>query len=397
MLKGKTIVLGVTSSIAAYKACDLISILKREKANVFVIMTKNAVKIITPLTMQTLSQNQVYLDEYNEKESLIHISLAKKADLLLIAPATANIIGKAAHGVADDLLSTAILSVKVPVIFAPAMNTHMWEKEVVEDNVKILKNRGYHFIGPVEGELACGDYGIGKMADVSEIVKKIESIIDKKKELSGIKILVTGGGTREKIDDVRFIGNNSSGKMGYYIAKEAVENGADVTYISGISSINYPKGVKLIKAETSMNMKKQVLENMKNNDVLIMSAAVSDFKPVKKINGKLKKESVKDIINIQLEKTDDILKEAVKRKGKKMVIGFSLGTGDFIKEACKKLKEKKLDYILANTVESISSDKINAAFINKNGDINRFGVVTKEDCAKSIINEIKNVCRSRCT
>lgn len=395
MLEKKTIVLGITGSVAAYKACDLISVLRKEKADIFVVMTKNAAKLVTPSLLKALSQNIVYLDEFDEKENMPHISLAKKADLLIIAPATANIISKAANGIADDLLTTTILSVNIPVIFAPAMNTEMWKKEIIQENIKILKNRGYCIVGPVEGELACGDYGIGKMAPLEEILNAIDLKLNKKKELSGVRILITAGGTRERIDDVRYIGNFSSGKMGYFIAKEAVESGADVTYIIGASDMLSPDGVKLIKIESSSEMRAQVLKSFKDNDVLIMSAAISDFKPREKIQGKVKRELVRDKYNVSFIKTDDILKEAGARKGKKIIFGFSLGSNGVVNEARKKLKEKNLDYILANTIKSIGTDSIDAVLLDKSGKTSDFGTISKEECAKKIIEKIRNVCRSR--
>lgn len=386
MFNNKTIILGVTSSIAAYKACDLVTALKREKAEVKVIMTKKATELVSPLTFKSLSKNTVYLDNYKDNEKITHISLAQEADLLVIAPATANIISQAACGIADDLLSTTILSAKSPVIFVPAMNTAMWEKEVIKENIRTLKKRGYIFVDPVKGYLACGDSGIGKMASLENIIETIKNTLEEKQDLKGLNILITAGGTKEKIDDVRYIGNSSSGKMGYCLAKEAHRRGAEVTLILGQSSVKQPQGVKTILIENGAQLKREVTKQLKENDVLIMTAAVADFKPLKKISGKIKREKMSKF-DLPLVKTDDILKGVTKTNGK-IIIGFSLGANGFIKDAKKKLKEKKVDFMVANKVDSLGSDEIDAVFLTKSSS-HKWGKISKKLCARNILDKLK--------
>ena len=288
MLKDKTVVLGVSGGIAVYKACDLVSKLKKVGVNVHVIMTKSATEFVAPLTFQTLSQNYVVEDMFESPKTwdVEHVSLAKKADLFALVPATANLIGKVANGIADDMLTTTVMATKAKVLIAPAMNTNMYENPVVQRNIQTLKDLNYEFVEPESGRLACGDIGSGKLASVDVIFESIINHLQQKKDLKGTSIIVTAGPTVESIDPVRYITNRSTGKMGYAIAKKAIERGADVTLISGPTNIIPPQNLKkFIKTESADDMYNAVLENMDENQVIIKSAAVADYKP-KNYSGK---------------------------------------------------------------------------------------------------------------
>lgn len=387
-IKDKTIVLGITGGIAAYKAAELTRLLIKAGTNVHVIMTKGATEFITPLTLQTLSKNPVHTDIFNliQEAEVGHISLADRADLFVIAPATANIIGKIAHGIADDLLTTSVMATKAAVLLSPAMNCNMYDNPIVQENMEKLKGYGYRFIDPETGELACGYEGRGRMAEPADILEEIESILSPK-DLKGEKILVTAGPTYEAIDPVRFIGNRSSGKMGYALAKMAVRRGADVTLISGPSSLKPPKGAKFITIETAEEMRKAVVANLKETTSVIMAAAVADYMPKKAASEKMKKGAAS--LSLELAKTEDILAEIGKKKGKRLLIGFAAETGNLVANAKKKLKEKNLDLIVANNVNEPGAgfgvDTNIVTIIDKKGNAQELPKMTKEEVAWRVL------------
>lgn len=349
MLRNKTVLLGVTGGVAAYKAVELTRRLRDEGASVKVIMTDAAKKFITPLSLEIASQNKVYTDLFSDPMS--HIMLPAHADVMVIAPATANIIGKLAHGIADDLLSTCLLAFQGKVVIAPAMNWRMYENHIVQENLKSLVSRGIIQVGPEKGELACGEEGMGKMSDVSDIIEAIRAALTKK-DLLKEKILVTAGPTREYIDPVRFLSNRSSGKMGYAIAKAALRRGAEVTLISGHSSLHQPKGVKFFSVETAAEMLHVIERELHSSTVLIMSAAVSDFMPEGTDREKIEKTKT---LLLKLTKTPDIIAEVGKRNEKPFIIGFAAESGQKIARARKKRREKNMDMIIFNDITEAGS------------------------------------------
>lgn len=345
----KKVVIGVCGGIAAYKAAELISLLKKNNFEVFVVMTKSATEFISPLTLQTLSQNKVYVDMFETPTSweVEHISLAQNKDLFVVIPATANVIGKVANGIADDFLTTTIMATKSRVVFCPAMNTNMYENPIVIQNMEKLKSLGYSFIEPACGRLACGDVGKGKLANVSTIFENIVDLTYTPKDMLNKKVLVTAGPTKEYIDPVRFISNGSSGKMGYAIAKAARLRGAEVTLISGETNLSDISGVNIIKVVSADDMLKEVLKYAKWADIIIKSAAVSDFKSKNIYNNKVKKD---EINSIELIKNPDILKELSKHKENFVLVGFCMETQNLVENAQKKLISKNLDLIVANNL-----------------------------------------------
>ena len=349
VLRNKSILLGVTGGVAAYKAVDLIRRLREEGSSVTVIMTEAAKKFITPLSLEVASQDRVYSDLFSNP--MAHITLPFNADVMVIAPATANIIGKFARGIADDLLSTSLLSFRGKVIIAPSMNWRMYENPVFQENLRYLLSRGVIQVGPEKGGLACGEEGLGRMSDVSEIVESIKSSLTKK-DLLKEKVIVTAGPTREYLDPVRFISNRSSGRMGYAIAGAALRRGAEVTLISGHSSLSPPKGVNFIPVETAADMFEAVNKELNLSTVLIMSAAVSDFMPSKKFKNKIEKSGE---LLLKLNKTPDILSEVGKKKNRPFIIGFAAEAGRGVERAEKKLKEKNMDMIIFNDVTEVGS------------------------------------------
>jgi len=322
LLEGINVLLGVTGGIAIYKACDIVSGLKKVNANVDVIMTESATKMIRPGTFQALSQNAVITDTFETPRywNIEHVSLAQKAHVLLVAPATANIIGKVANGIADDMLSTTIMASTAKVVFAPAMNTKMYENRIVQQNIKKLISLGYRFIEPASGRLACGDVGTGKLADVDKILEFVIDTVKPNRDFVGIKILVTAGPTRESIDPVRFISNHSTGKMGYSIADAASARGAEVILISGPTNLLPPVGVKLIKINTALEMYDMVMNNFKEQNVIIKSAAVADYRPETISARKIKKRG--DNLNLTLVRNPDILSELGKLKENRILSRF---------------------------------------------------------------------------
>ena len=397
MLDNKNIIIGVTGGIAIYKTLDLISKLKKENANVEVIMTKAATEFITPLTFQTMSQNRVHFDMFglvNEME-VEHISLAKKADVILVAPATANTIGKIANGIADNLLTTVIMATSKKVVFAPAMNTQMYKNPILQNNISRLRELGYEFINPGEGRLACGDEGTGKMAEPLQIIEYLKSFFTEK-DLIGKKIIITAGPTQEAIDPVRYITNRSSGKMGYAIAKEASRRGADVVLIAGPTDLDIPDGVKFKRITTTQEMLEKINLYFDDADVLIKAAAPSDYKPTHFSDKKIKKEIGKDIMEIDFEKNPDIAAYfGAKKKKNQLIVGFAAETDDLLENASKKIQTKNLDFIIANDVTmegaGFEVDTNIVSIIYKDGTIENLPIMEKSELAKIIIDRIKNI------
>ncbi|TCU70648.1 phosphopantothenoylcysteine decarboxylase/phosphopantothenate--cysteine ligase [Tissierella praeacuta] len=397
MLKDKTIILGVTGGIAVYKAADIVSRLKKLHANVEVIMTEGATEFVTPLTFQTMSGNVVHREMFSEiiNYDVEHISLAQKADLILIAPATANTIGKIANGIADNLLTTVIMASTAKIVFAPAMNTKMYQNPIVKDNMEKLKKLGYSFIQPAVGMLACGDYGEGKMAEPVDIVEYIvDSFI--KKDLSEKKVVITAGPTMEPLDPVRYMTNHSSGKMGYSIAKEAATRGAEVVLISGPTSITPPRGIELIKVKTTEDMLNAVDKYFHSCDVLIKSAAPVDYRPETVSSTKIKKkENEKDELIIKYVKNPDIAAHFGKQKKNQIMVGFAAETNNLDEYAMEKLKKKNLDFIVANDVTKegagFNSDTNIVTIIDKEGNKNTYPMMNKREVAKVILDRVKSI------
>ncbi|MDE6815689.1 MAG: bifunctional phosphopantothenoylcysteine decarboxylase/phosphopantothenate--cysteine ligase CoaBC [Lachnospiraceae bacterium] len=351
MLNGKHIVLGVTGSIAAYKIASLASMLVKRKASVTVIMTQNATNFINPITFETLTGNKCLIDTFdrNFQYSVEHVSLAKQADVFLVAPASANVIAKAAHGLADDMLTTTLLACQCPKIFAPAMNTRMYQNPVVQDNMEILRRYGMEVISPAVGYLACGDTGEGKMPEPELLLEFIIKALQPK-DMTGLKVLVTAGPTMEKIDPVRYISNHSSGKMGYAVARAAMMRGAQVTLVTGKTSLTPPVGVRTVQITSAADMAEAVKACSKEQDIIIKAAAVADYRPKNTADEKLKKKDAD--LSIELERTEDILGflGAHKPEGQ-FLCGFSMETQNMIENSRQKLEKKNLDLIVANNVK----------------------------------------------
>tara|TARA_Y100000996_G_scaffold346008_2_gene284065 strand:+ start:541 stop:1740 length:1200 start_codon:yes stop_codon:yes gene_type:complete len=364
------VLLGVTGGIAAYKSAEIIRLFKKEGANVRVVMTNSAKEFITPLTLQAVSGNEIHdsLLDVNAESGMGHIELAKWADIILIAPCTAETIAKITHGRADDLMGALILASEADIYIAPAMNMNMWLDASTQDNYKILENRGITFIGPAQGEQACGDNGPGRLEEPEKIIEFIEKLT-KKGPLSGKIITITAGPTREQIDPVRFISNNSSGKMGYSIAEAAIKLGAQVNLISGPVALDADKSINLHKINSASEMLAQVIKCMKNSDIFIGCAAVSDYKPSDYSNKKIKKEDHSNL-DIELEKNEDILKYVSKNFSESYIVGFAAETSDVIENAKKKLITKNLDMIVSNDI----SDKS----IGFDVDENEVNVITQD-------------------
>ena len=391
MLKGKKIVLGVTGGIAAYKAAELVRELVRSGAEVFVIMTRGAQEFITPLTLQTLSGNKVATELFSlvEESEIGHISLADRADILIIVPATANIIGKIAGGIADDMLSTVVMATQAPVLLAPAMNVHMWENSITQENIQKLRARGYHFIDPEAGELACGYEGKGRLAELPAIVEEVQTLLSPK-DYSGETLLVTAGPTEEPIDPVRFLSNRSSGKMGFAVSRAALRRGAQVTLVSGPTALTPPPHVRFIPVRTAAQMRGAVLENLQTASILVMAAAVSDFRPQGPREEKIKKSKAN--LTLPLELNPDILYEAGQKKGTRLLIGFAAETHDLLQNARQKLAEKNLDLIVANDVSlagaGFAVDTNIVKLIDRRGNIEEPPLMGKEEVADLILDRV---------
>lgn len=397
MLKGKTVVIGVSGGIAVYKACDVVSRLKKLNANVHVIMTKSATEFVTPLTFQSLSQNYVVSDMFEEPKTwdVEHISLAKKADVFLIAPATANVIGKVANGIADNMLTTTVMATTGKVLIAPAMNTNMYRNPILQRNISILKELGYNFVDPDSGRLACGDIGEGKLASPEKIVDAVVDLFNEdKKDLLGKKIMITAGPTVESIDPVRYLTNRSTGKMGYAIAKMAANRGADVTLVSGPTNIEPPSNIKkLIKVQSAKDMYDAIIDNFDENQVIIKSAAVADYKPKNYSDKKIKKSN--DDLIIELDRNKDIAYELGKIKKNKILVGFAAETNDLIENAKGKISKKNLDFIVANDLTEsgagFGTDTNIVKIIDKDGNIAKYPQMKKDEVADVILDKVKSL------
>ena len=389
----KCVVIGVTGGIAVYKALDVISALRKKDIEVHVIMTESASKFVNPLTFQSISQNMVVTDMFAEPKAweIQHISLAQKADLMLVAPCTANVLGKVANGIADDMLTTTIMATKAKVVFAPAMNTNMYENKIVQNNIQKLKSFGYEFIEPASGRLACGDIGKGKLADVNTIVERVLfELEDKEQDLKGKKVLISAGPTIAPIDPVRYITNRSTGKMGYAIAEEARDRGAEVTLVSGPTNLEPPKNVRIINIRTNEEMKKEIFENFADSDIVIKSAAVADYKPKEYSKEKIKKGE--GDLNLCLTRDNDILKMLGESKTHQILVGFAAESNNVIENANKKLINKNLDFIVANDITAsdtgFGSDDNKVIIISKDNKAMHLDKMSKKEVASNIFDMI---------
>lgn len=397
MLSGKKIIVGVTGGIAAYKTCELVRKLVTNNAEVVVIMTPSAQKFVTPLTFESLSRNEVVTEMFPPDKfvSTRHIDLANWPDLFVIAPATANIIGKVAGGIADDILSTVLISTRKPVLFAPAMNVKMYENPLVQKNIQTLSKLGYKFIPPDTGDLACREVGQGRMPEPEVIFDHLVKLLGIKQDLKGLKVLVTAGGTREPIDPVRVISNLSSGKMGYALAQRAKSRGAEVNLILGQNSLPSLDGVKYESVATSDEMLNSVRKHFPECDVLIMTAAVSDYRAKETSSKKLKKNGSSR--TLELVPTKDILAEVGKNKKGKILVGFSLETREMLKNAKSKLKAKNLDLVVINSPQAIGSDGNQVTLLSANGRIRKLPQMLKEEVADRILDEVGRMVQVRNT
>nr|WP_314494904.1 bifunctional phosphopantothenoylcysteine decarboxylase/phosphopantothenate--cysteine ligase CoaBC [uncultured Peptostreptococcus sp.] len=403
MLSNKTIIVGVTGGIAAYKACDVVSKLKKLNANIHVIMTESACEFVQPMTFQTLSNNFVINDMFKEPKTweVEHIELAKKADAFLIVPATANFIGKLAAGIADDMLTTTVMATRAPVIIAPAMNTNMYTNRIVQANMDKLGDLGYRFIDPASGRLACGDIGAGKLADVDDILAFIVDFFEKEseaKDLAGRRIMISAGPTIEAIDPVRYITNRSSGKMGYAIAKRAVARGAQVTLVSGKTDLEVPEGLaKFISIESADDLYENLVGEFDSNDVVIQSAAVADYKPKSYSDKKIKKQD--SDLRIDLCRNKDIAQELGKIKGNKVLVGFAAETNDVLENAAKKIKKKNLDFIVANDLTmqgaGFSTETNIVKIIEADGRIKEYPKLLKSEVGDIILDKVRDILENK--
>lgn len=391
----KNIVLGVTGGIAAYKMVEVASRLMKSGATVDVVMTESATKFVKPLTFRSITHRPVETDLFSPPNQfeVKHISLAKKADVFLIGPATANIIGKIANGIADDLLTTIITATQAPVLISPAMNVKMYNNPIIQDNLEYLQQKGYKIITSPSGYLACGDVGEGRLPEPYQLVENIKKQLTKK-DLKNKKILITAGPTREEIDPVRFISNHSSGKMGYELARMASYRGADVTLVSGPSQLEPPLDVEVVNINSAEEMKKEVFKRSENQDIIIKAAAVSDIKPKKYNKNKIKK-GKNELSNIEIESTTDILSELGKMKiEEQILVGFAAETEDLIKNSFTKLEEKNLDMIVANDITKknagFQSDKNEVEILTKD-EQKSLALMEKKEIADIILDNIKKL------
>lgn len=392
MLKGKTILLGVTGGIAVYKAVELLRLYVKAGASVHVIMTRNACEFVAPLTFQTLSGHPVHTELFDllQEMEIGHIALADRADLVVIAPATANVIGKVAAGIADDLLTTTLLATKAPVLFVPAMNVNMYENPLYRQNEARLKAAGYHLLEPASGFLACGWEGKGKLPDPAVIYEETLRLLAPQ-DLAGETLLVTAGPTREEIDPVRFISNHSSGKMGYAVARAARQRGARVILVSGPVALPPPVGVELVAVESARQMREAVLAHLPEVTVVVKAAAVADYRSTSPAGAKLKKEKL-DRLCLELEKNPDILREVGAQKGKRLLVGFAAETDDLLANAERKLKEKNLDLIVANDVTEdgagFNVDTNIVRFLCRDGTVEELPRLSKDEVAHRLLDRV---------
>lgn len=386
----KNIVVAVSGGIAVYKTVELVSRLKKKGHNVYVMMTKSACEFVTPLTFRTMSQNEVVTDMFAPVSNweVEHISLAAKADVMVVCPATANVIGKMASGIADDFVTTTIMATKAPKIVCPAMNNNMYDNTVVQKNLKKLEADGCILVGPGEGFLACGSMGKGRLTELEYIEDAIEEALCRDKDLAGKKVLVTAGPTREAIDPVRFITNHSSGKMGYEIARRARIRGAQVTLVSGEVNLRPFSGINFIKVESALDMYKAVTDVYEDNDIVIKAAAVADFTPVKKSEHKIKKS---DSMSLELTKNPDILRTLGEKKTHQVLAGFCMETKDLIENAREKLAKKNLDFIVANNLNTegagFGTDTNVVTIIDKSGKEQSLDIMSKAEVADVVLDK----------
>lgn len=398
MLQGKTVLLGVTGGIAAYKMPNVARMLKKMHCNVHVLMTQNATNFITPTTFETLTGNKCLIDTFdrNFEFSVEHVALAKQADLVLIAPATANVIGKIANGIADDMLTTTVMACTCKILIAPAMNHNMYHNPIVRENIEKLKSHGYEIIEPVCGMLANGDTGDGKLPSEETLVEYVVKELAFEKDMQGLKVLVTAGPTREMIDPVRFLTNHSTGKMGYAIARMAMLRGADVTLISGPVSIAPPMFVNVTSVVTAEEMYQEVLARAKGQDLIIKAAAVADYRPAETAEEKVKKTD--SHLQLQLEKTKDILAELGKNKGDTILCGFSMETENMLENSRKKLEKKNLDMIAANNLKQEGAgfgvDTNVLTLITREGEL-PLALMSKEEVANCLLEELMAIRKKR--
>ncbi len=392
MLQGKCVILGVTGGIAAYKAAELLRLLIKAGAEVHVVMTRSAQEFVAPLTFQTLSGNPVHTGLFNliQEQEIGHISLADRADLVLIAPATANLVGKVANGIADDLLTTTILATRSKVLFAPAMNSNMWENPIYRENQAKLEELGYYFIQPAYGELACGWQGQGKLPDPQDIFNSAHALLGNK-DLAGKTVLVTAGPTREEIDPVRFLSNYSSGKMGYAIACAARNRGARVVLVSGPVNLCEPSGVETIQVVSALEMYEAVMKQADHADLIIKAAAVADFRPVVRGEQKTKKGN-SATMTVELQRNPDILAELGQKKGSRVLVGFAAETEELLKHARLKLESKNLDMIVANDVTQegagFDGDTNIVRFLTADGKVEELAQMSKEEVAERLLDRV---------
>lgn len=391
MLQGKNVVLAVTGSIAAYKIAGLASMLKKLDANVTVLMTENATKFIHPITFETLTGNKCLIDTFdrNFQYSVEHVALAKLADVVMIAPASANVIGKIANGIADDMLTTTVMACTCKKIVAPAMNTQMFLNPIVQDNLQKLERFGYEVVTPATGRLACGDVGVGKMPSEEELLQYILRACALEKDMAGKKVLVTAGPTMEKIDPVRFISNHSTGKMGYALARNCMLRGADVTLITGKTSLEPPMFVKVVPVISAQEMYEAVLERYEEQDIVIKAAAVADYRPKAPVDHKVKKQEGE--LSIALERTTDILKTLGERKTKQFLCGFSMETENMLENSREKLRRKNLDMVVANNLKTQGAGfgtDTNVVTIITTEDTRELELMSKDDAARVIVDSI---------
>lgn len=387
----KTVVVGVTGGIAAYKTCELVRALVKNGHRVKVVMTEAATRFVSPLTFRTLSTEPVTVSMWADppEAKVHHISLAEEADVMVIAPCTANVLAKLAAGRADDMLTTTALATEAPLVIAPAMNVHMWRKEVTQRNVGALRARGAVIIDPTRGELACGDVGEGRLAEVADIAAAVEAELTRSRDLVGTHVLVTAGGTHEPIDPVRFIGNHSSGKTGFAIAEEAARRGARVFLVTGPSRLPDPFGCEVVRVTTALQMRAAVLARADAADAIIMSAAVADFRPAVAAPDKIKKTDAPEAI--ALERNPDILAELGARGGRAFLVGFAAETSDVEANARGKLAAKGCDLVVANDVSDpalgFGTDENSVLLVTKDG-VERTGVVSKREIARVILDKV---------
>ncbi|MDD6306854.1 MAG: bifunctional phosphopantothenoylcysteine decarboxylase/phosphopantothenate--cysteine ligase CoaBC [Clostridiales bacterium] len=391
MLQGKTVLLGVTGGIAAYKMPNVARMLKKMHCNVHVLMTENATNFITPTTFETLTGNKCLIDTFdrNFEFSVEHVALAKQADLVLIAPATANVIGKIANGIADDMLTTTVMACTCKTLVAPAMNHNMYHNSIVQENLEKLKRHGYEIIDPVCGMLANGDTGDGKLPSEETLVEYVIRELAFEKDMRGMKVLVTAGPTQEAIDPVRFITNHSTGKMGYAIAKMAMLRGAEVTLVSGPVALRQPMFVKVVPVISAEDMYQAVLARAEEQDMIIKAAAVADYRPAETANEKIKKTETES--QLKLEKTTDILAELGKHKGNTILCGFSMETEHMLENSRKKLEKKNLDMIAANNLKQegagFGTNTNVLTLITKEGE-RQLDLMSKEEAANCLLEEL---------